>query len=290
MDENANAAPAAETPPAAPVTPSPENWKSALPPELRESPSLADVNDIATLAKRFVDTKSLVGQSVRLPTNDAGKETIEEFTNKILGNPNLGLMKKPDPENPEAMAQVYNSLGRPEDPSGYAAPEGVDPEMFGSLAETAHELGLTKAQYERLAQTQAAAVQQRVQTITQEREQGLQQLKGEWGAAFEQKLDRSAKLVKALGGHPMLEQALVNNEVDAQTLRLLDKVASQIGGEGSQIAQQIGQVTEATMDEVRQRRDEVTRRLMSEDLTVAQRDELQKKLIAYSEQLVANAG
>lgn len=264
-------------------------WKNTLPPELRDNPSLADVNDVATLAKRFVDTKSLVGQSIRMPTDDAGRETIEEFTNKILGNANLGLMKRPDPENPDAMAQVFDSLGRPKDPSGYAAPEGVDPEMFGSLAATAHELGLTKAQYEKLAQTQSQAVQQRIQAITQERDQGIQQLKGEWGAAFDQKVDRSAKLVKALGGHPMLEEALSKGEVDSATLRLLDKVASQIGGEGSQIASQIGQVTEATIDELRQRRDEVTRRLMNDPLTNAQREDLQKKLIAYSEQLVANS-
>lgn len=275
-------------PAAAPAAPT-GDWRAALPPELRDNPTLNDVSDIATLAKRFVDTKAMVGASVRLPTTDAGKETIEEFTAKILENPNLGLMRKPDPENPEALADVYRALGRPDAPEGYSAPEGIDAEVFGALSQTAHELGLTKQQYEKLSAAHMQMVQEKIGSITQERDQGLAQLKGEWGGAFEEKAQRSLKLVKALGGHPQLEAAMAEGQVDAATLRLLDKVATQLGGEGTQLAQQLGQVTQATTDELRQRRDELTRRLMTESLTAAEQQSLQQKILSYSEQLVANS-
>ena len=85
------------------------DWRSSLPDDMREAPSLKDVPDVATLAKRFLDTKSMVGNSLRMPTDDAGQEAIEAFNQKILSNPALGLMKKPDTENTEALAEVYNA-------------------------------------------------------------------------------------------------------------------------------------------------------------------------------------
>lgn len=282
-------APAAE--PSAPVAPaaSEGDWRTNLPPELRDDPSLKDVTDVATLAKRFIDTKSMVGRSVRLPTDDAGKETIEEFTTRVLQNEHLPLMRKPDPEDPTSLDQVYDALGRPKEPGEYETPEGADPYMFGTLANKAHELGLTKQQFEQLAQAQLQETNQLVQQVESKRTQELEQLRGEWGGAFEEKVHRSHNMVKALGGHEQLEAALENGTVDAGTLRFLDTVAKQLGGEGTQIAKQFDQVTKSTPDELRQRRDELTQRLLSESLTSKQREDLQSKILQFSEDIVAAA-
>jgi len=43
-------------------------------PELRDDPSLKDINDVATLAKTYKDTKAFVGSSIRPPGPDASPE------------------------------------------------------------------------------------------------------------------------------------------------------------------------------------------------------------------------
>jgi hypothetical protein len=233
----------------------------------------------------------MVGNSLRIPTDDAGEDAVQAFRQKILEHQNLGLMQRPDPEDVEALKDVYRALGMPEDTSGYQAPEGVDPEAFGSLATAAHELGLTKTQFENLSAKHAQLAHEQMQRVEQERQAGLSQLQGEWGLAFKEKQDRALTMVQQLGGHPALEQALANTQVDAATLRLLDTIATQMGSEGSQLASQIGQVKQQTPDELRQRRNEITQRLLNEDnLTPNQRQDLQNKLINLSEQLLAVNG
>ena len=261
-----------------------------MPDDMREAPSLKDVPDVATLAKRFLDTKSMVGNSLRMPTDDAGQEAIEAFNQKILSNPALGLMKKPDTENTEALAEVYNALGRPEEPGGYEAPEGSDPETFGAMANVAHELGLTKSQYENLSKAHAEMVNGQMKAVDEERQVGVHQLKGEWGPAFDEKVGRVGQMIKALGGHPGLESALSNGDLDASTLRLFDTIATQLGSEKSEVGKQLGSAQQMTVDEIRQRRDEVTQKLLKDDLTAKQRDELQRKLVGYSEKIVAYGG
>ena len=230
----------------------------------------------------------MVGNSLRIPSVEAGQEDISKFVNQILAHQNIPLMQRPDPENDEAMQSIYNSLGRPEEVSGYQAPEGTDPESFGALAPIAHQLGLSRAQYEGIVKANAERNNAIIEQAEAQRQEGLNQLRGEWGLAFEEKHNRAGQVLKALGGHEALEAALANGQVDAPTLRLLDTIAQQLGAEGSQIATQLDQQHAATPEELIQRRDEITARLLKEDLSQQQRDDLQRKVIQLSEQIVSS--
>lgn len=271
-------------------TPPAENWRDSLPVELRDNPSLADVNDVASLAKRFVDTKAMVGNSIRMPSEEAGSDDINSFVDKVLGNSNLPLMRKPDTTDAEAMAAVYDQMGRPEDASGYQAAEGMDTEVFGAMASKAHELGLSKAQFEALAQAQFEMQTGAMQQMDQSRIDGIGQLKGEWGAAFDEKAARATRTAEALKAPPQLLEAMKSGDVDAATLRFIDNIATQLGGEGTPLAQQIGQVNALTVEEMVQRRDELLNKAHTEDLTPTQQQELQRKLVKYSEQILAARG
>jgi hypothetical protein len=263
------------------------DWRASLPEDLRASPSLQDVSDVTTLAKRFVDTKSMVGNSLRVPSDDAGADQIEAFAQKLLENNHLGLMRKPTEEN---MGELYAALGRPDTPGGYEAPEGTDPETFGVMASVAHELGLTKSQYEKLSAAHAELVGNHIQQTGAERAAGLGQLRGEWGGAYDEKISRVGQLVKAMGGHQGLEAALASNALDAQTLRLFDTIATQFGAEGSQVSKQIGGVNGYTLAELQQRVNDTWHRLYNDNtLSPSQRDELQKKMVSYNEQIVAHS-
>ena len=263
------------------------SWRDSLPDDLKSAPSLQDVNDVTTLAKRFIDTKSMVGNSIRLPSGEAGQDVIDSVVSKILENESLGLMKKPNSDN---LADVYAQLGRPDDPGGYQAPEGTDAETFGALATKAHELGLSKQQYETLSAAHAEMVNMQMQQMDETRQEGVFQLKGEWGPAFDEKVGRSGNMIKAMGGHEGLEGALSSGSLDAATLRFFDMVATHLGSENSQVAKQLGGATQMTTDELKQRRDELTSRMLKEDLTPSQRQDMQKRLINYSEQILAHGG
>ena len=264
------------------------NWSDSLSDEYRNDPAVKDIPDVNTLFKRFKDTQSLVGGSLRPPTQDAGQEEITAFANRLLENEYLGLIRKPDSEDPTSYDAIYNSLGRPEDASGYEAGEGVDAQVFGAMANKAHELGLTKRQYEEMSQAHAALANTQMQEVESKRKQGIEQLQGEWAGAFNEKTTRVGQMIKQLGGHEGLEGALANNQIDAATLRLLDTIATQIGAEGTPLAQQLNQVTQMTSDELKQRRDEVTNRLIKENLSAEQRKALQDKMISLSEEISAH--
>ena len=214
----------------APVTPEPVvtpepapdvNWRSALSEEYRNDPA------VNTLFKRFKDTQSLVGSSLRMPTSDAGADVMTEFADKILANADLNLMRKPDRDNIEAMAEVYRSLGRPDDTSGYVAGEGVDATVFGAMAAKAHELGLSKHQYEEMSLAHAQMQQGQMNELSGQRQQGLDQLQGEWGAAYNEKVSRAGQLIKQMGGHEALEAAIEGGNIDAQTLRIFDAISQE---------------------------------------------------------------
>ena len=67
----------------------------------------------------------------------------------------------------------------------------------------------------------------------------------------------------------------------------MDNIAKQIGHEGSQIAQQIGQVTESTVSDIQQRIADRTKRMLSESLPRQEYEDLMKRNVADHEKLAS---
>lgn len=265
-----------------------DDWRQSLPPELKDNPSLQDVSDVQTLAKRFVDTKAMVGGSVRIPTSEAGQEAVDAFTAKLLEHENLPLMRRPDPENPETLDSVYKTLGRPDDPSGYAMPEGADAEAFGAIAAKAHELGLSKQQFEALSSVEVGRTKAVMDNLESQRLEGVGQLKGEWGLAFPEKVSRAADMAKATHAPEKLVEAIGAGAVDAATLRWLDSIADSLGTEGSPMAGQINNVVTLTPSDLQQRIDDRTRRILDEkDMSQAEKERLIQSNVEDMNNLVA---
>ena len=103
-----------------------EDWKTSIPEELQNDPSLADIKDVASLAKGYVHAQHLVGSDkVVIPSREANQEELDAF---------------------------YNKLGRPETADGYEVPKenmpeiATDGEMQGKFFEEAHRIGLNNQQ------------------------------------------------------------------------------------------------------------------------------------------------
>lgn len=98
----------------------------------------------------------------------------------------------------------YEKLGRPKDPGGYTMPkEGVDADMAKWAQSTFHEAGLTPRQaelvigkWQEMIGGKTAATQEAYQArVAQESEA----LKGEWGAAYNDKLAQAKAAAKSFG-------------------------------------------------------------------------------------------
>ena len=90
------------------------DWRSALPDDLRNDPTLKDVPDVTTLAKRLIDTKSLVGKSIRPPGDGASAEAKKEFVDRLL-QIEPALVYAPDGDK-DALDRMWKKLGKPGKP------------------------------------------------------------------------------------------------------------------------------------------------------------------------------
>lgn len=173
----------------------PSEFISTISEDLRSNANLKDFKDVNQLAKSYVELQRMVGNSVRIPSQDSSEEVKSDFLSKIKDVD--GVLLKGD-EN------LYNKLGRPEtadnyDLSGIVNPEiasavpGIEQEL-GDFKSIAHEIGLTNEQAQKL-------VGMRMSTVTAQQEQQAATyadaeatMKQAWGPEFENRLS-SAKLV-----------------------------------------------------------------------------------------------
>lgn len=290
------ATPAGTPPPGTPTPGSPAehtsdgSWRDSLPDTIRDNPSLMETKSVNDLAQRFLDTKQMVGNSLRMPTADAGQEAVDAFTAKILANESLGLMNKPNMTDPDAMGAVYDSLGRPADAEGYAVVEGADMTHYKAMTDLAHKLGLSKAQFEGLAagQIELQGGQLAEMQATQNAEHKT--LQQEWGPAFEQKVGKATTMLELTGAPKELIEAMASGDVGADVMRWVDKIATSLGTEGAPMANDLTAVTADTTMELRQRRDEITQRIMTENLSQTQQQELQQRMVKLSERIMKAEG
>ena len=121
-------------------------------------------------------------------------------------------------DDPAEVGAFYDKLGRPKDPAGYTMPkENVDADMAKWAQSTFHEAGLTPRQaelvinkWQEMVGGKTAAAQEAYQARAA---QEAEALKGEWGAAYNDKIAQAKAAAKSFG-------------VDAETV---DKLENALG-------------------------------------------------------------
>lgn len=212
------------------------SWKDELPDELKNHESLKDVKDVAALAKAFVDTKAMVGASVRLPGPDAAPEVKKQFLERMREK-YPGLMMRPENEEErKAFEQLlWKELGRPEDAKGYTL-EGetdVDGVDTAELAKKAADLGLTRAQFVALAKGVAGSLQDRAKAVKLWQDT----LKKDWGVAYAEKLAAAADVAAKLGAPEATVKALREGTLPVEQAKTWANVAKAMGSSAA-ISQQ----------------------------------------------------
>ena len=164
--------PAAVVPPIAAKFELPENWRDSLPEDLKNDPTVKSYNSIEALAKTLVQSQKILGSDkVLVPSKHATPEEIRSYYKKsgIPEEKDYKVEVSKDEQVDGKFLETFTKI---------AAKEMVHPTqakaiLSGSLAY------LKQAQSEKEAATKL------------ETETGLKALKEEWGAAYDEKVNKA---------------------------------------------------------------------------------------------------
>jgi hypothetical protein len=162
-----------------------DKWREALPEDLATDKSMADIKDLEGLAKSYIHAQKMIGtDKVPVPREDWTDSDWDNF---------------------------YNKLGRPESPEQYdlekpeELPEGMsfNEEYEEEFKKQAHKRGLSKAQANKMwkflqdksIENYSSAVESRKQA----NQEGWENLRKEWGKAFDSNVKLSEKVAAVAG-------------------------------------------------------------------------------------------
>lgn len=161
------------------------------------------------------------------------EQVVEGYTNleKMTGTGKHLLI--PDDDDPEAWAEVYNTLGRPETPDGYEFEEDeevpLEADLMDMFRQFAHKENYTKKQaasaiafYQDVVKMAKKADAESKETQKQE---NIAALKQKWGEAnYEGKVKGARAIADKLGIYRTLEAKGLAS--DPEIISMLDTIAS----------------------------------------------------------------
>lgn len=167
------------------------------------------------------------------------RQVLDGYRNleKLLGADKAGnavIIPKSDAD-PKEWAAVFDKLGRPTGPDGYKVelPQGGDKAVHEASMAKFHELGLTKAQGEQLANWYNGLVGESTKAQEAQKQAAFQAddqaIRQEWGQAFTKNLAQAQAAARGLG----LDAPTIDKLSDAlghkATMQLLQKIGGRMG-------------------------------------------------------------
>jgi hypothetical protein len=198
----------------------PENWKDALPDDLKASKTIEKYKTIQELAK------------------------AHENLQKIMGNEKVAIPQKGDAEG---LRGVLQKLGLPEKAEDYKidideSKTKVDKEFFDGFKAQAHKLGMLPEQSKQLVEWFAgindAAYQAQMKDLNDRVTAGIDGLKKEWGDAYPENVARAKAALREFGDDAskkfVKESGLNNNPFFIKMLAKVGETLAEgkIKGEG----------------------------------------------------------
>jgi hypothetical protein len=195
------------------------DFLATLPEDIRGDTSLKDIRDLAGLAKGYVNAQRMVGyDKVAIPGE---KATPDEFN------------------------AFYTKLGRPEKPEGYKLPEVKADNVFQPPKELvtgftakAHELGISQKQAEGLFSWYLGQGNSSIEKLNTDlattRDAGVAELKKEFGAAFDTKVNIARDAVRSLGDEAFVQFLDTSRLGDHPSMiRVFAKIGEMLKEEGT---------------------------------------------------------
>lgn len=202
-------------------------WQSALPEFARNWPEVQQAKDLESLFNSFGEQRSHLGRSIKIPGEDAGDSDWQEFNTKLM-NKVPTLMQTPDLENQESVNALLKKLGRPDEAKDYIFESDDVAFGDGKLEEMkvmALDLGLTKAQFKKLAENVGQQGQQILNDQADQNKSELSRIQEEWGLSAEAKYQETVNYAKQSNMPKHISEALANKQLDAETVFWLNSIA-----------------------------------------------------------------
>ncbi len=206
------------------------SFLDSLPEDLRGEPSLANIKDVASLAKSHVSAQRMIGSSIRIPGPDASDEAKTEFFNKLSTVP--GVVKLPDPSDKAGQDAFLEKMGRPKtaeeykislDPSIQATASNIEP-----LKALAHEMGLTQAQLDRYVAHENQLALSRAQAEESHKAETKSFLKETWGKDFDARLTAAKDVMSHFAAKfPEEAKEILNSRIGSNKIFL--QMAAELG-------------------------------------------------------------
>lgn len=222
------------------------DWLDAIEDDgLKENESLAKIPDVQTLAKNYIETKSMVGNALFVPTEDASDEQRQTFISKVLEKA-PDLMPKPNLEDEDARASFFKALGVPEDPANYEGVElegGIkfDDDREAAIRQAAHKAGLTPAQFKDVVSGMLEYDKVGLAAQEQTKMEQMRDLKLEWGLAFDDQKQIAEKVRETF------LDFIPEGQMDARTLRALNVIGKQMLDSGGNVGDLRNETSEGAL-------------------------------------------
>lgn len=198
-------------PPQPPVTP-PADWRASLDENIRNHPSLKDFKTPGDVVKSYVEVQKLIGpEKIIMPSKDADEKEWNE--------------------------RVFDRLGRPKDPKDYQLPLDitipkelpVSEKLVQGFREQAHKLGILPKQFQGMYKwfmnEQIAQYNDLVTVNKANAEKSTAALRTEWGAAFDQNLGISERVLQTYGDENVINFVKQNGlNTDANFVKFLHNI------------------------------------------------------------------
>ena len=95
-----------------------DSWKGTLPDSVKDWNEVKEAKSADSFWEQMQNMRSFMGQSIRVPGEDASKDDKAAFNTKLMEKV-PSLMQKPDFDNDEVMQAFYSQMGRPEEAEVY---------------------------------------------------------------------------------------------------------------------------------------------------------------------------
>ncbi|MCP3870619.1 MAG: hypothetical protein GY703_21510 [Gammaproteobacteria bacterium] len=191
---------------------------------------------VGDLAKSYSSLEAYNSRSIQIPTEDASDEARNAFMEKLTAVD--GVMATPENYYVPDAAEKYTFS----EVEGFTGDESV-----GELKAEALKLGMTQDQANGIHNWLASNIVANQTETASVNMSGMAELKGIWGAAYDQKIQQTENTVSTLA---QKIPGLVNAERTPEFVRLMDLVGDMLGEAG--VVQQDPR-TQMTPAEARQR-------------------------------------
>ena len=217
--------------------PLPEEILNEVDEQYRSSPALEQINTVGDLAKSFVETKAMVGNSLgRAPDKDAGPDAWQAWANSLIEKTDGKVMLKPDFTQEEQTQEFYRTIGKPEKMEDYENPEdsSLDDGTAAQLRELGFKHNLTKAQMKGFMSDLSGLQKQTLTNLEEARTLNMKSLQDEWGMAAEARIEAAHKVLEEF------PDGRSSDNLTPSEIKALYKVHTSLTGKGAQVHGQKG--------------------------------------------------